>query len=337
VSRNGDLHLSWLGVSYDDFYLGLYHTKSTDGGQTFSPAQLISYINVPCFPPMTSTTPCIPGVDTDRTLSYNYILAGNTEATADHLYVTWSANGFEEENTPGFDVYFSRSTDGGDTWSSPEILNQDGLPAVHNFMPYPNLTPNGTLTVSWYDQRENINGELTNYYGISSDDGGLTFSEDFKISCLPTNFSTVGVLNDNFGIGEYNATVSTEHQMIPFWSDGRFGDGNLDIFFAKIPFDESIPTSIQTLQPAHLKLDISPNPASEVINLSISTQKNLSNVQMTLLNAQGSIIKTIDTETYINIGKTQLAIDVSELSSGSYFLLFSSSQGRIGKKILVSH
>jgi hypothetical protein len=84
-----------------------------------------------------------------------------------------------------------------------------------------------------------------------------------------------------------------------------------------------------------LKLDISPNPASEVINLSIRTQENLSNVQMALLNAQGSIIKEIDADKYINTEKTQLTIDISELSSGNYFLLFSSSQGRIGKKIVV--
>lgn len=333
VSQNGDLHLSWLGVSNDDFYLGIYHTKSTDGGESFSTPQLVSYINVPCFPPMTSTEPCIPGVDADRTLSYNYILAGNTETTADHLYITWSANGFQEEVTSGFDIYFSKSVDGGETWSIPQIVNQDLDININNFMSYPSLSPNGTLFLSWYDQRESIDGTITDYYGSYSNDNGNSFTDDFKISCIPTNFSTVGSLNSGFGVGEYNATVSTPNQIIPFWSDGRLGNGNLDIFYAKIPNNESVPTSIQTIQSASFQLEISPNPAQYFLNATIYTDEKLENVELIILDAQGKLIERVKVNSIIGNDKSiELAIPDA---TGTYFLLVNTNKGRVIKSFSV--
>lgn len=328
VAPNGDIHLFWLGASYQDYYLGLFHAKSVDGGQSFSGHQLVSYVNVPCFPPMTSTTPCIPGIDADRTFSSNYILAGNTPGREDQLYVTWSANGYQEEETPGFDIYFARSTDAGQTWSSPVLVNQDANPNIHNFMPNINLTPSGTLSVHWYDQREALNGVQTNYRGVQSSDGGVTFSEDYLVSFLPSDFMTIGALNDNFGVGEYNATVSTQHYVMPFWADGRAGGGNLDIYFAKIPVNTSMPTSIRSLDASNLNVVLSPNPAKDQIRITINNDGDIFNGYLAIYTSQG---QQVYFQSIQGNGLTtrQLEASLAGLSPGNYFIVFSSGESRV--------
>jgi hypothetical protein len=335
VASNGDVHLMWLGANYDDFYLGLFHAKSTDGGQSFSEGQLVSYVNVPCFPPMSSTTPCISGVDADRTFSSNYIVAGNTPETADHLYAVWSANGFQDEATPGFDVYFAKSEDSGDTWTTPVVLNQDGSPATHNFLPTINLSPTGVLSICWYDQRDAANGTQTNYYGITSGDGGNTFSEDFMVSSMPSDFQTIGNINIDFGVGEYNATVSSDNYIIPFWADGRSNDGNLDIYCAKIPIQGDTPSCIRPLTSKNLTLRVSPNPAHGQTTAFLTVaDAPLSNAKAFIADAFGKNIRVLPLPHTI-LGDYPLPIPLDGLPKGTYFLVIDTGTGTWTEKIVV--
>ncbi len=56
-----------------------------------------------------------------------------------------------DPGTYNYDIYLRRSPDGGDTWSAPFTLNEDGVPAEHGFV---SMVPSGTdVFVSWLDGR----------------------------------------------------------------------------------------------------------------------------------------------------------------------------------------
>ena len=52
------------------------------------------------------------------------------------------------------DIYFTRSIDGGATWSEPVRINDDPLyNDAHQFFPWMDVAPNGKLYVGWFDSR----------------------------------------------------------------------------------------------------------------------------------------------------------------------------------------
>ncbi|MCA9289197.1 MAG: exo-alpha-sialidase [Phycisphaerales bacterium] len=74
------------------------------------------------------------------------------------------------------DVYFARSTNGGQTWSSPIRVNND--PANANSLQWfgtMSVAPNGRIDVVWVDTRESQNPRLGRIYYAYSDDGGDTW------------------------------------------------------------------------------------------------------------------------------------------------------------------
>ena len=89
------------------------------------------------------------------------------------------ANGFDSQEHAGMDVYYARSTDGGQSWSAPIILNNDDNRDVHQFHPSLHVNDQGVVIMSWYDRREDINNVATKYYMTYSLDGGETFIDDF--------------------------------------------------------------------------------------------------------------------------------------------------------------
>jgi hypothetical protein len=139
------------------------------------------------------------------------------DKAAGAIYVSWMDN-----RNGNFDIYASRSTDGGATWSANSRVNDDTGTAVQ-WMVDLAVDRRGTVHAAWEDKR---NGSLNIFYSNSTDQGA-TWSPNVRISSenTPGTYNRPG---DYFAI---EAGPNDEPYII--WTDGRGAD--FDIYFAKGP------------------------------------------------------------------------------------------------------
>ena len=154
-----------------------------------------------------------------------YIVADNTRSPySGNLYIGWT-----EFSLTKSVILFSRSTDGGKTWSVPQkISSHDGLPrddngSLEGFSGA--VAPDGTLYVIWADG---------NTITLSrSRDGGATFERSRKIiDVAPPYFEVADVSRANGfpQIGLRPQGKKQKETLYVTWSDYRNGD--VDVFCA---------------------------------------------------------------------------------------------------------
>jgi hypothetical protein len=112
-------------------------------------------------------------------------------------------------------IAFSRSTDGGLTWSTPARIN--GVPAVQAFVPAVHLRGDGTIGVTYYDLRNNTTDPatlLTDHWLARSTDGAswreTHVTGPFDLSVAP---NAGGLF-----LGDYQALASIGNVFVPFYA-----------------------------------------------------------------------------------------------------------------------
>ena len=143
-------------------------------------------------------------------------------------------------NDPGnlVNVVFSRSTDGGRTWSVPLRINDDS-PTQHAAHWFGTLAvaPNGRIDVCWNDTRHSPDNSLSELYYSWSDDGGLTWAANRPLS--PPFNQSLGYPQQN-KMGDYIGMVSlNEGACIAY---AATFNGEEDIYFvrAELPIHASV-------------------------------------------------------------------------------------------------
>lgn len=232
VDGDGTLHaVSWervwpqVDAPEDTPLRALFHRRSTDGGQTFSDAHSI----VPGYqehekPPRLAADP-----------------------TTSDLYVVWASTEEAQNRAPGFegdlDVRFARSTDGGDTWSAPTVLNDDGTDTDQS-APGIAVAPNGRIDVAWYDNRhspEDADAPLQDVYAASSTDGGETFAPNTRITDRSIDRS-IGIWGNNIGSHTNVGVTSLDGGGYFAWQDSRNAHPEAqpeDVYMAKLPTSDA--------------------------------------------------------------------------------------------------
>jgi hypothetical protein len=154
-------------------------------------------------------------------------------ATKDNVYAVWTdlsgATGCTTAtNEPGSNVsstcktriYFSRSTNGGTTWSAPvKISNQAGLNDQFNPWLVVDET-NGQLAVIYYDTVDDPGRKKTNVYYQASFDDGTSWSTPFKVTTAQTDETVSGSDSGN-QYGDYNSLSGIAGTFFPSWTDRR--------------------------------------------------------------------------------------------------------------------
>lgn len=330
VDKNGNVHVIFIG-SKDNTTFSVYYSVSKDGAKTFSnPAKISDFRFKMAAVFGTSADDEITGVNPQRAYPAPYLSADPING---NLYVVWTAFGISSKLTNGADIYYSRSTDGGTTWSAPKILNDDPTgKGVHNY--YANLSVNkyGRLVISWYDRRDDTGNIKAHYYYTESTDGGLTFSANKAASSVQTDFSKVGLTNGNFGVGEYNQVVASKNFTIPFWTDGRDNNGDLDVYAAFIADPSLGFERISVVSDKFSLKEITPNPAGAEITISfLLTESNTVSVE--IFDIAGKRVKYFSpTEAYL--GASSVKLNIEDVSTGSYFIKVNTSYGYSIKRIV---
>ena len=212
---NNTIYVTW--TQFDDYGSSssndksiILFSKSTDEGETWSPALKINEVDGDC-------------IDSDNTVEGAVPAVGpNGE-----VYVAWAG-------PEG--IVFDRSLDGGDTWLEEDIFVTDfpggwdyAIPGINrcNGLPItvcdlsggPN---NGTIYINWSDQS---NGEDdTDVWVVKSTDGGDTWSEPMRVN------------DDPPGKQQFFTWMSVD-QITGYlwfvWYDRReYDDNNTDVYMA---------------------------------------------------------------------------------------------------------
>lgn len=247
---NGELYMVWLDGRYGDN--DVFFAKSVDGGKTFIESRRINQDGVgnwqgdpsitwnpsngfiyvvwsdPRFGPDIYFARSEDGGDTwietlsnpinDAFSEFRYGPDVATDGT--NVYVTW----LDHRRFPFADIYFSKSDDNGDTWSTNLRLTDENL---QGNVSIPSITAaQGNVYVSWPDGRR----EFTNYdiYINRSMDGGDTWPwPNQMINSDPSGAHNTepSIVTNNTGQGVYLV-----------WQDDRWSPGSFDM---DIYFDRS--------------------------------------------------------------------------------------------------
>jgi len=106
----------------------------------------------------------------------------------------------------GTDVMFARSTDGGQSFSGPQRINDDPInPNKWHWFGTLAVAPNGRIDCVWFDTRNAANNTDSQLFYSYSTDGGVTWSPNVAVSTAFTPFE--GYPNQN-KIGDYITIVS---------------------------------------------------------------------------------------------------------------------------------
>lgn len=141
------------------------------------------------------------------------------------LYIVWADQRKGEDDT---DIWFTRSHNFGDNWSTPARVNDDG-PGTHQYLPWMAVDQaTGYVYIVYYDRR-NYDDEKTDVYLAYSADGGGNF-KNVKISEAPFTPQ-----DDKF-FGDYNNISAHKGVITPIWT--RMVDGKTSVWTAVIRQDD---------------------------------------------------------------------------------------------------
>jgi hypothetical protein len=191
VAPNGDVYFSWAGYEGNGGATGnvnLYVSKSTNGGATWSN----KVIDISSSPPQCPEFLCGWAF-----LGAQAVMASDNNGA---LYLLWNAG---SSPTGPERIYFSKSTNGGDTWS-PKVDVSTAPAGTHHAFPAIAATGNGDVRISWMDARA-ANGGLDrwNVYYRSSTNGGSTWSSEVDISTFVSGFTYIFNDGFRFPFGDY--------------------------------------------------------------------------------------------------------------------------------------
>jgi hypothetical protein len=197
----------------------------------------------------------------------------------DNVYVLCSVSRLS--NSDLGDVMFSRSTDGGVTWSAPVRVNDDVDEAGINIQWFGTMSvaPNGRIDAVWLDTRDDLSGTDSSalYYSYSYDQGN-TWSVNEKLSA---SFNPhVGYPNQN-KMGDYFDMHSDDTGAHLAWANTL--NGEQDVYYSRIV--PGIAAGLENASASTL-FSVFPNPS----NHSFTIQCNMQNAELKIVDVVGRIV-----------------------------------------------
>jgi PKD repeat protein len=224
----------------------IFVNKSTDGGQTFPNGITVA-------PTYALYQYSIPAQANRKVLIYVSSGAYRT-ASKNLVYATWNdltgvAGCASNSDAPGTNtastcksrIWFARSTDGGATWATPVMINnQSSL----NDQFYPHLAvdeTSGAVSITYYDTVADTGRHKTDVWYQSSSDNGVTWSGAVKVSTAQTDETVTGADSGN-QYGDYTGLSGYAGVFLPSWTDRR-NNAKEEIWTAQVQDNDHPPTA----------------------------------------------------------------------------------------------
>jgi Ca2+-binding RTX toxin-like protein len=224
VGSDGGVNVTWARRDTDD----IVFARSTDAGVSYG-AQVTVNTAATREPGTDTIVAC--GGQNRPTLTGNIRMLHQAWMATDtsggpndgNLYIVWAS---DPAGTPdNSDVFFSRSTDDGASWSAMAQLGGGGG-ATDQFEPNVAVNDVGDVAVVWYDRRNDAANNLNiDVYTAFSSDGGATFQPIIRVTDVSFG---VPPLNPNFNpgaaqcyMGEYIAIDGAGTRFYYMWGDNR--------------------------------------------------------------------------------------------------------------------
>lgn len=143
------------------------------------------------------------------------------------------------------DVMFSRSTDGGLTWSSPVRVNDDTDDSAYQWFGTMSVAPTGRIDVVWLDTRDDPGGYNSSLYYSCSNDAGINWAPNQR---LTDSFDPHIGWPQQDKMGDYFDMISDSTGAHLAWA-ATF-NGEQDVYYAHITPVIYVPDDYATIQEA---------------------------------------------------------------------------------------
>ena len=217
VAGDGAVYLAF----HDNPRRSIRVMRSLDGGETFAPSIEAAPVRAGWYlvPPSHCIRPVIvhASVSVDR--------SGGPRRGA--VYAAWADYplGVDREQCPSAcgapaicapDVYFSRSDDGGLTWSQPAPVDDERGGEVDRYHPWLRVDrSDGAVSVAYKDTRNDATRAGADVYMRQSFDGGATWEPALRLSSATSRTTTL------IQCGDYQGVAAEGGNVYAAWADYR--------------------------------------------------------------------------------------------------------------------
>ena len=199
VTADGVVHVVYTELFKDILRI----TTSVDGGETWRKARVVASM----------VTAGVPGLRTAEDLP-----SATVDQSNGTIHVVWQDARFD-----GGDVMATRSRDGGVSWTTPILVNDDAVGGIQ-FTPAV-AARSGTVHVVWYDSRDGHAVDDEDLWSVrfsTSANGGRTFGTNVNLTPVPFDMRHAVDTERGKFLGDYIGLAATANSAYPVWVDTRF-------------------------------------------------------------------------------------------------------------------
>jgi len=221
------------------------------------------------------------------------------------------------------DIMFSKSTDGGATWSAPVRVNDDNSQSNTQWFGTMSVAPNGRIDAIWLDTRDSPGYDSSALYYSYSLDQGDTWSANEKIS---DSFNPhVGYPNQN-KMGDYFDMVSDDYSANLAWANTL--NGEEDVYYSRITPGVAVTVNGDPLS----TFSITPNPSAGKIIVSVPSVNGINQGKPMSAEIFNQLGEKLFTQPLV---KSKSELDISSQPSGIYLVKIIDAAGNSVVKKMV--
>ena len=191
---------------------------SRDGGQTWTaPVRAVTIHDTP------------PVVPPDNYRAFPLPAFAADPSHSGRLYLAWMDQQQGQSN-----ILVATSSDNGQTWSAPLRVNDgpsgSGANADNASQPALAVAPDGVVSVTFFDARNDPTRYLLDVYLTQSRDHGASFTPNVRVTTASSDPRT-GTPRDEGGtlfFGDYQGLTADSAFVHPFWNDTRTGSQQIE-------------------------------------------------------------------------------------------------------------